>query len=264
MPGAFTVYPCGMIWPFTRKPAAVPEHRTDYEAMLQSFYESFLRPGDTCADVGAHTGRHAFPMAAKVAPGGHVHAFEPIPACQQALREGCAARPEGAVVTLYPMALADFEGSSDFVLVKNLPEYSGLRERVYDQPVEKEHITVAVKRLDDVLGGLARLRYVKIDAEGGDFGILKGARALLARHGPVVSFEFGMNSSVQYGTQPVEVWDFLAGLGYRVFDIRGRELGREAFDASGRAQKVWDYVAATARDAAMVAKNLARTNARTA
>jgi FkbM family methyltransferase len=251
-----------MIWPFKTKPAPTPEHRTDYEAMLQAFYESLLRPGDVCVDAGAHTGRHAFPMAAKVAPRGHVHAFEPIPACQKAIREGCAQRPEGTVVTLYPMALADFDGASDFVLVKNLPEYSGLKERVYDQPVEKEHLTVAVKRLDDVLAGLAALRYVKIDAEGGDFGILKGARSLLAKFGPVVSFEFGMNSSVQYGTQPVQVWDFLAELGYRVFDIRGRELGREAFDESGRAQKVWDYVAATARDAAFAGRSLAAINAR--
>ena len=59
--------------------------------------------------------------------------------------------------------LGGVSGTCHPVMVKNLPEYSGLKERVYDQPVEKEHLTVAVKRLDDVMGGLGSLRYVKID-----------------------------------------------------------------------------------------------------
>lgn len=246
---------------FSRRRARTPEHRTDYEEMLQAFYESFLRPGDICVDVGAHTGRHAYPMAAKVSPDGHVHAFEPIPSCQEAIREACANRPEGSTVTLYPMALADFDGTSDFVLVKNLPEYSGLKERVYDQPVEKEHLTVAVGRMDDILMSLPSLRYVKIDAEGGEFGILKGAGLLLKKFSPIVSFEFGLNSSFQYETEPDQVWDFLSALGYSVFDIRGRALGQEEFDASSRAQKVWDYVAAIGREARFAARSLARINA---
>jgi FkbM family methyltransferase len=250
-----------MIWPFSRRLAPTPEHRTDYEAMLQAFYESLLRPGDVCVDAGAHTGRHAFPMAAKVAPGGVVHAFEPIPDCQKQLREEAARRPEGRIVTFHDMALADFDGQSDFVLVKNLPEYSGLRERVYDQPVQTEHLTVTVKRMDDVLATLPALRYVKIDAEGGDFGIIKGARDLLRRFGPVISFEFGMNSALKYEVKPAEVWDFLSALSYVVFDIRGRELQRDAFTESGERQKVWDYVAARGNDIKFARRTLGRVNA---
>ena len=41
---------------------------------------------------------------------------------------------------MVPTALGDFTGLSEFVLVKNLPEYSGLKERVYDQPVETQNI----------------------------------------------------------------------------------------------------------------------------
>ena len=35
----------------------------DYEQMLETFYKGLLSPGDTCIDVGAHTGRHTLPMA---------------------------------------------------------------------------------------------------------------------------------------------------------------------------------------------------------
>src|SRR5688572_19432220 len=36
--------------------------RTDFEMLLQEFYSEVLQPGDVCADVGAHVGRHAGPM----------------------------------------------------------------------------------------------------------------------------------------------------------------------------------------------------------
>src|SRR5262249_16958338 len=119
--------------------------RDDFESLLQEFYEALLLPGDICVDVGAHVGRHTLPSARRVGRGAEVDGFEPIPFCVEALRE--LARKAPAPVSVYPLALSDYEGQSDFILAANLPEYSGLKERVYDQPVEKRHLTVEVRRL---------------------------------------------------------------------------------------------------------------------
>ena len=217
--------------------------RSDFENILEEFYTALLVPGDVCVDVGAHLGRHALPIARRVGPAGEVHAFEPIPDCVATLRTAFAALRGGAKMVLYPTALGDFTGLSEFVLVKNLPEYSGLKERVYDQPVETQKIQVEVHKLDEYGVHLPRLRYIKVDAEGGEYGILKGASATLAKFKPVVTFEFGMNSSGKYGIVPSDLFDHLAGFGYRIADIRGKALERAAFDESARVQHVWDYVA---------------------
>jgi hypothetical protein len=50
-----------------------------FEQRLQHVYSGWLRDGDTVIDVGAHTGRHAVPMAACVGHTGQVQAFEPNP-----------------------------------------------------------------------------------------------------------------------------------------------------------------------------------------
>jgi FkbM family methyltransferase len=216
--------------------------RSDFETLLQEFYEALLRPGDVCIDVGAHVGRHAAPMARCVGAKGEVHAFEPIPDCVAAL--GTVEHDSPARFVIYPVALSDYTGQSDFILTANAPEWSGLKERMYDGPVDKRHLTVEVHRLDEYGVNLPRLAYIKIDAEGGECGILRGALETLRKFQPTVSFEFGMNAAGGYGVVPTDVFDIFAQVGYGIVDIRGNRLDRAAFDASGRVQSVWDYVAA--------------------
>lgn len=51
----------------------------DYERMLERFYCQVLQNGDIAVDVGAHIGRHTFPMASSIGTRGLVYAFEPLP-----------------------------------------------------------------------------------------------------------------------------------------------------------------------------------------
>lgn len=62
---------------------------------------------------------------------------------------------------------------------------------------------------------------IKIDVEGAELGVLRGARATLAAHHPLVAFEHGLGSADHYGTGPDDVHDLLTGLGYRIFDLQG-------------------------------------------
>jgi FkbM family methyltransferase len=215
----------------------------DFEARLQQLYERFLRPGDTCVDVGAHTGRHTVPMARCVAPQGRVFAFEPIPAIADQLAENVKALGPESNVTLYRYALCDEEGESDFVLAVDNPAYSGLRERTYDTPTKLATLHVLTRRLDDILANLDALRYVKIDVEGGEWGVLRGAAGLIGRFRPRITFEFGLSSYAKYDVDPAEVFAFFTARDYIVTDILGRRLDGRQFAESSVKQEVWDYVA---------------------
>ena len=63
----------------------------DYEAAVQRVYEAVLDHGDLALDVGAHIGRHTFPMAASVGAAGRVLAFEPLDDCRRQLIAGLRA-----------------------------------------------------------------------------------------------------------------------------------------------------------------------------
>lgn len=226
----------------------------DYEQRVQAIYEAHLRPGMVAVDAGAHVGRHAFEMARLVAPGGNVYLFEPLPQMVSHLKGRIAgdARLQ-AVCKVYPYALSDSNGSTEFCVAVDALAYSGLKERRYDTATAVERIKVEVRRLDEVLSALPRLDYVKIDTEGAEWQVLLGAESLIAKFRPLISFEFGENAYAPYGVNPADVHAFLAAHGYRVYDILGRELDGPAFVDSSKRQQVWDYFSVDAADAGLAA-----------
>ena len=222
----------------------------DYEMLLESFYLSLLRAGDLAIDVGAHVGRHTVPMARAVAPGGHVFAFEPLPWALPQLRKAIA---DAAVdATVRPYALGNHEGSEVFVSALDLPAYSGLRTRIYDAPTRLERIQVEVRTLDREFPSASSISFIKIDAEGGELGILEGATNVIDTLDPVVSFEFGANSIGEYGISVEDMANFWRDRPYIVHDILGRPLSREQFIASAQRQELWDYIALPASRAELV------------
>lgn len=217
---------------------------SDYEQMLEDFYSGLLREGDICVDVGAHVGRHTLPLACCVGPRGRVLAFEPIPAIAAQLREKIEASASlSSFVELRQCALADTTGETDFVLVHEAPGYSGLRPRHYDSQVTTEIIRVDVRRLDDLIGGISPVRFIKIDCEGAELCVVRGAKDLLARDRPVVSFECGNASLESYDYDAGDIYDFWDGHGYDIQSIKRERLDRGAFVSASAKQDYWDYIA---------------------
>jgi FkbM family methyltransferase len=218
----------------------------DYEARVQKVYETVLKPGDGAVDVGAHSGRHLIPMARCVAPTGRILAFEPLPTCREALAVAFDQELEHLrpLVTIHGCALGDRSGQAEFVVAREAMGYSGLKERKYDVATTLERIPVEVRRLDEFALDLPSLAYIKIDAEGGELHILRGAAKTLELFRPAVTFEFGASAIGEYGITVLEMADFWIEREYRIFDILARPLvTRDAFAESATTQSVWDYVA---------------------
>lgn len=178
---------------------------------LIAMLPSILREDSNAIDVGAHRGGILREIV-RVAPNGHHVAIEPLPVFAERLT---SAFPS---VTVHAAAAAERAGSSQFQWVELAPEYSGLLRRsdVTSQPVT---INVPVVRIDDVAP--ERPAYIKIDVEGGEEGVLRGAQETLARYRPVVSFEHGTPGFSVYGTTPEAVYALLTEPGLRVFDMDG-------------------------------------------
>ncbi len=100
--------------------------------------------------------------------------------------------------------------------------YSGLRRRRYDRPNEQVvEITVDVQPLDELLPATQHIDLIKIDVEGAELEVLRGAVATITRCRPLVIFEHGLGGSDFYGTTPEAVYDLLVD----VCDLRISLLG---------------------------------------
>jgi FkbM family methyltransferase len=187
-----------------------------------------LYPDSNWVEVGASTGEFLWHVL-RYAPRGHHVAFEPIPAIAARLRAELPPQ-----VTVHALAASDRDGDSEFQWVVGSPGYSGLRRRVYPNPVDVRTIRVRTARLDAVLPADVRVHGMKIDVEGAELQVFQGARRTLRTWRPHVLFEHGPGAAESYGTTPDMMWDLVHGeLGFAIAAPGDWLAGRAPFDRDG-------------------------------
>jgi FkbM family methyltransferase len=163
-------------------------HAIDVETV--AFMRSVLNDGDAAIDVGAHVGSILADIVALSPNGGH-HAVEPLPELAADLRRSF---PTVAVHQCI-LGSAEFvrETSGRSVINRNVddPGYSSVvrdsHPRLKDSKIEA--VDVDVRTLDDVAATCARLRLVKIDVEGFEVEVLRGATRMLREQRPTIVLE---------------------------------------------------------------------------
>lgn len=183
-----------------------------YDRLTWEIMDRTIQPGYNCIDIGCHKGEVLERMV-KLSPSGQHYAFEPIPIYFQRLRS----RFNGNVRVL-PYAISGSNGKAEFQFVRNAPAYSGLKLRKYDiKNPDIESITVEKKRLDDLIPETFPIHFIKLDVEGGEFDVFRGASRILRQQKPVIVFESGLGASDYYNTNPDELFSFLVNeLGFKI------------------------------------------------
>jgi FkbM family methyltransferase len=161
----------------------VARRNREYDRLTVKVMRKVLRKGSNSVDAGANEGlllRHAL----KAAPRGTHFAFEPIPALAEALERHY---PQAVV---QEVALADFDGEATF---RYLPASSTISS-LYVRPDREEGqqvvtLNVPVRRLDGVLPVDLPIDFIKVDVEGAEGPLFRGASETLRRCHPVVVFE---------------------------------------------------------------------------
>jgi FkbM family methyltransferase len=195
-------------------PAHVRADIRDTELVV-ALMEEVVQTDSDCLDVGAHEGSVLAELV-RLAPDGRHVAWEPLPEFAERLRR---AYPD---VEVREAALSDEAGRREFAHVLAEPGWSGLVARPTPGGGRVETIVVETERLDDALPEGVRPAFVKIDVEGAEERVLRGALETLRRHRPVIAFEHGSGSADHHGSGPHAVHRLLVGeLGYGIFGLDG-------------------------------------------
>ncbi|MGH2490351.1 MAG: FkbM family methyltransferase [Candidatus Limnocylindria bacterium] len=153
--------------------------------------EALVRPGSVVLDIGANRGDYTWQLARLVGPMGHVHAIEPDPASVarlEALREEC---PN---VTVHAIAASDQTGTATLYV----PVFDGRRIGALARlsltrewtAVDFEAVTIRVEPLDAILAPDGPpIAFVKLDVEGHEAAVIRGAQAMLRRSLPPLLVE---------------------------------------------------------------------------
>lgn len=191
-----------------------------WEPETTSFFLSWLRPGMTFVDAGAHVGHYTLLASDLVAAGGRVIAFEPHPVLGQVLRRNVE-RAGCANVTVSSLALGRADGPGDLVLHPR-DNFGASSLRADSQTGHLPRAPVRVSTLDDFLerAGLPTVDVVKLDVEGAELDVIEGAhRTLTANPGIVLVVEFLRENARRFGRDVEDLEARLRELGFLLLTL---------------------------------------------
>jgi FkbM family methyltransferase len=202
---------------FNNRDMYVQSSIRDKDELVLFVFDALLRPGDNVLDVGANIGRMTVLASKGVGPGGRVIAFEPSPLVIASLYKNIFFN-QCKNVSVRNYAVADADGSLPFHVP--LDTNSGLgsfRDLGTDQSLV---IEVPIRQIDQERGLPDDVRLIKIDTEGADLRVLRGAELLIARCRPAIVLEFSPAWIAQMGDEPKWILEFAARHDYSLYQLQ--------------------------------------------
>jgi FkbM family methyltransferase len=208
-----------------------------FDLCLTESIHRLLDQGDLAVDVGANIGYVTNLMATRVGLSGAVIAFEPHPVVFEVLSRNVGRWQTDASlgsIEVHRLAMSSKAGRGRLSAVGDIDTHMGLASlRESSETGSASDFEVELARLDDLLGD-REVQLLKIDVEGHEHEVLRGAEQLLARHRiRDVVFE-------DSGIYPTPAMRLLEDQGMNVLTLKHSLLGLRAHPVQeGPAPRGW-------------------------
>ncbi len=177
-------------------------YESDYLDYIKSVYGSRIK-GNTVLDIGANIGNHSVYFAKKI-EAARVYSFEPIRENYENLRRNIDINNLGDKVYLRKVALGEKRsGGARISYSENNVGGTRINSSVQDEGAEFEIVPL------DELEFEGNIALIKIDVEGFEFKVLRGAIETIKKHHPIIMCE-----SLEMDNNLDGVWHLMRDLGY--------------------------------------------------
>lgn len=178
-----------------------------YEKYTDLLFKKFIKPGNTVIDAGANIGYYTHLASKLVGNNGHIYSYEPVPKALEILKHNAPSN-----VTILNKALSDKSGTFDFFIQEGIvtsslkPDASGTK------------IEVEVSTLDEEFKNQkSEVHFIKIDVEGFELNVLKGAISIINKNRPFIYFELLDIYANEFGTDYDSFSTFFKKINYALF-----------------------------------------------
>jgi len=184
------------------------------------FLKKMIRPGDYCADIGAHLGYFTIELSKLAGENGKVFAVEPLTPFHRVLRR-LIERKKARNVTLYQLALG---GNGEYVEM-GIPQVGADRRFAHARIKQNnEHLEfvrsekVKNEAGDNLFLHLPRLDYIKCDVEGFEYQVFASMPGTLEVHHPMLLCEFWDRDLL------IRFLEFVQPFGYQAYILENSRL----------------------------------------
>lgn len=189
-------------------------YKNDREEL--SYLSNNIQKGDFVLDIGAHKGGYLYWLRKFVGEKGLVTAFEPQPILYKYINQTIKALGYDNI-DLHHAGISSQAGTLELFVPKEMGQTSpgATFENRLNQ--EKGHlINVQVFQLDDFMAQRKRkINFIKLDVEGHELEVFKGASAILKKDQPTIIFE--CENRHLNGIKVQDVFEYLTALNYEGF-----------------------------------------------
>jgi FkbM family methyltransferase len=229
----------GVLWIESDDHIGKPVAEGTFETLELGFVGQFLKPGMVVLDIGAHHGLYSLLSSKRVGAAGKVFAFEPSLRERKALRRHLLLNRCRNVV-LERFALGNKDAESDFYVVEEWAAgCNSLKPPSVSAGTSLTRVEVA--RLDGWLSKhkISNVEFIKLDVEGAELEVLRGAEGLLSRTPrPVILAEVQDIRTEPWGYRAKEIIEYLLQRRFRWFSITATgslqklDITQESFDGN--------------------------------
>lgn len=202
------------------------------EIQVHDIIRQYLKPNDVFIDIGANFGLHTVYAAKLVGEKGRVFAFEPVTKHLNLLQKNLSLSHVKNRVEIVSSAVSNSTESS-LIFYLSPEEEIAVTASLKASNNNSKKTKVANIRLDDYWNSIDKeIKLIKIDVEGAELEVLKGAEKLLKKWKPKLLIEVHGFALPSFGTNVKELRNFLDILGYKENLLEGDNfIGEEYFQA---------------------------------
>ncbi len=204
--------------------------RGQYEQDEVRFVRRVVEEGDSTIDVGGHIGFFTMQMAAMVGPAGRVYAFEPLDANADLFERSIAENRFGDRILFHRAAAGATSGTATLTFpAETLNSGGAYLLRDGSAPLaghQRQNVPLVAL---DALEIRRPVRFIKIDVEGAEPQVIRGASRLVKDDRPVILSE--LHPAQLERASGMTADEFLAemrALGYFAYSLRGDLRGGPA------------------------------------
>jgi len=216
-----------------------------YERQTKAALRRLVSPGSLVLDIGANIGAHTLHLAQLVGPNGRVIAFEPTDYAFRKLGRNLELNPElrSRVTACHCFLTEHDEDRVPQAVYSSWPlaREAGLHAKHLGREMRTE--LARARSLDSVLSELGnrKVQLVKLDVDGFECDVLRGATALLRDVRPIFVMELSPYVLEEHGTSLDQLFSYFIPNGYSFYDERtfqtlpstARELQQMIGDGAG-------------------------------
>jgi len=202
----------------------------DYEKSSFDFFRKHCKKGATTIDIGAHIGLYSV-FFAKLT-GGKVYSFEPTPSTVDVLKETIRINKCNGQVTVIQAAVSEKPGTAVFFTSKteDVSTSNSLVDFDLGEAYQREgSYEVTVTSVDEfVKDNNLTVNFLKIDAEGVELEVLKGARNTFLQQKPVAILGLHPFAYANKVSTLSQIWDLLVEYKLNIL-MNGKPISKEEF-----------------------------------